>query len=191
MNFSLFTRKLKVISDNAEDEFIDLLSKTIEIPYEPEARDLLHDSYEVTQYEEQRPDLICYNFYGTTDNIDYILKLNGISNPYYIYKGLILKIPSEGFIKKMTKDPKVYEDKKQVTLKRGTVVNINRQFQTPKNDKGKKRLEYLKKKYKKSEFLPPSLRSFEEADKNSNKSAKDRISIRETLKVNNSIRKTP
>jgi len=191
MNFSIFSRKLVVDAPNEEDRYLDLLGKTIIIPRHPVKGDLLQEEYTVPSGYTQRPDLIAWDFYGNTDNIESILKLNGISNPYSIKAGMILMIPTENFIQMMQNTPKVYSEQKGAKLMRGTLTNINRQYQTPKNEKGQKRLEFLKMKYKKEVFLPPSLRDLQEADSKTRKTAKDRKTLRETLNVTQSIRIKP
>lgn len=191
MNFQIFANKLKIAGDTDQDDFIDLLGKTVEIPRQPNKDDLLEENYEVKENEEQRIDIISYKFYANTDYAEAVLKLNGISNPYYLYKGLRLKIPNERFIRLMIKKPVLYENTKNDRLKIGTSENIIRQYELPKNTKAEKRLEFLRKKYNKNVFLPPSLRTSQEADTNTNKTAKDRITLKESLNVTSNIRKRP
>lgn len=183
MNFSIFSRKLIVTEENIEEEFLDLSGKTIEVPKNIANSDFMQLNYKIPSFFNQRVDLISWEFYGTVNNAEYILKANGISNPYYLQSGMEINIPSLGLIQKMTKNPKVYDKQENQFLKSGSTSNINRQYQLPKNEKGKKRLEFLKRKYKKGTFLPPSLRTLQEADQMSKKVSESRT-IRETLRVN-------
>jgi hypothetical protein len=53
--------------------------------------------YEVIEVEERyvaRPDLISNDVYGDTLYTDLLCKLNGISNPFELNKGMLLIIPS-------------------------------------------------------------------------------------------------
>ena len=187
MNFRIFQNKLKVTTEIDTEEFVDLSGKTVEFPREPTLQDLLQVDYEVQEYEKQRPDLISWKFYNTVDNADFIMKLNGISNPYSIHKGMVLRIPTERFITISLKKPQSFDDNEEIKLQRGDIANINRQYQLPKNEKGKKRLDFLKSKYKKGQFLPPSLRTLQEADTQSTNTAKDRRTIKETLNLKSRI----
>ena len=53
-----------------------------------------------------RPDLISYDFYGDPMYADVICKLNGISNPFELNKGMLLALPAlsdiQDFITKPT-----------------------------------------------------------------------------------------
>jgi hypothetical protein len=54
-------------------------------------------SYEVIEVDEKyiaRPDLLSYDIYGDTLYTDILCKLNGISNPFELNKGMLLIIPS-------------------------------------------------------------------------------------------------
>jgi hypothetical protein len=47
----------------------------------------------VSDDDAMRVDKICQQYYGNVNNIDRILKWNGISNPFLIAPGMILEIP--------------------------------------------------------------------------------------------------
>lgn len=47
----------------------------------------------VSEDDAMRVDKICKQYYGNVNNIDRILKWNGISNPFLIAPGMILEIP--------------------------------------------------------------------------------------------------
>jgi hypothetical protein len=53
------------------------------------------EEYVVAPEEEMRIDLICYNIYQNTDQMDLILNINGILNPLNIMAGDVLRYPSE------------------------------------------------------------------------------------------------
>lgn len=58
-------------------------------------------SYEVLEVTEKyiaRPDLLSKDIYGDTLYSDLICKLNGISNPFELNKGMLLIIPSPDYI---------------------------------------------------------------------------------------------
>lgn len=105
-------------------------------------------THEVKRDEEGRIDLIASEYYGDTSKVDYILKFNGIADPFSIVEGDLLKIPVDGV--------------KTFKLERPgeTTSNIVRQeFIDSKRltKKDKKRIDFLKKKYKIKEVLPPNV----------------------------------
>ncbi len=106
--------------------------------------------YEVRAEDAGRIDLIALDQYGSDDgpDIEYILKFNGISDPFSINEGDILKIPVENSLIVKLERPE------------GAVDNIVRQsFIGGKKltKKDQRRLDFLKKKYKIKEVLPPNM----------------------------------
>tara|TARA_B100001287_G_scaffold273095_1_gene275918 strand:+ start:2651 stop:3799 length:1149 start_codon:yes stop_codon:yes gene_type:complete len=115
--------------------------------------------------EVGRIDLIALEHYNSEEHIDYLLKFNGISDPLGINEGDILKIPSLG--------PNYKKLERPVTA----VDNIVRQeFVDGKRltKKDKRRSDFLKKKYKIKEVLPPNMlksgfKTFKFTEKNGEK----------------------
>ena len=106
--------------------------------------------YEVRAEDAGRIDLIALDQYGSDSgtDIEYILKFNGISDPFSINEGDILKIPVENSLIVKLERPE------------GAVDNIVRQsFVGGKKltKKDQRRLDFLKKKYKIKEVLPPNM----------------------------------
>lgn len=106
--------------------------------------------YEVRAEDAGRIDLIALDQYGSDSgvNVEYILKFNGISDPFSINEGDILKIPVENSLIVKLERPE------------GAVDNIVRQsFVGGKKltKKDQRRLDFLKKKYKIKEVLPPNM----------------------------------
>jgi len=102
----------------------------------------------VTKDEQGRIDLICLDYYNTDENMDYLLKFNGISDPFSINEGDIIKIPVLGNNFKALERPSA------------AINNIVRQeFLDTKRltPKDQKRIDFLKKKYKIKEVLPPNV----------------------------------
>lgn len=102
----------------------------------------------VTADEQGRIDIICLDYYDTDEHMDYLLKYNGISDPFSIKEGDIITIPVIGNNYKALERPEVAID------------NIVRQeFLDGKRmtKKDKKRIEFLKKKHKLKEVLPPNV----------------------------------
>lgn len=109
---------------------------------------LVIEEHEVKLEEKGRIDLIALQYYSSISKIDYLLKFNGISDPFSINEGDILQIPIGG----------------QQTFKlerpEGEDTNIVRQqFTEGKRltKKDKRRIEFLKKKYNMKEILPPNI----------------------------------
>lgn len=106
--------------------------------------------YEVRAEDAGRIDLIALDQYGSDSgaDVEYILKFNGISDPFSINEGDILKIPVENSLIVKLERPE------------GAVDNIVRQsFVGGKKltKKDQRRLDFLKKKYKIKEVLPPNM----------------------------------
>lgn len=104
--------------------------------------------HEVTADEIGRIDLVSISEYGSHDYVDYILKFNGISNPFSITEGDMLTIPPLDGGKKKFKLSIESSDKNPI---RDQFINTKR---LPVKDAN--RIKYLTKKYNK-EILPPNL----------------------------------
>lgn len=85
MEYSTLTNKL---TKNDDIEMIDLLSETFRIPSV-----YSYSVVEVTDDYVARPDIISQVMYGTDIYTDIICKVNGISNPFNLNKGMYLIIP--------------------------------------------------------------------------------------------------
>ena len=71
-------------------------------------------SYEILEVTEKyiaRPDLISKDIYGDTIYSDLLCKLNGISNPFELNKGMLLVIPSPNNIMEFMFKPNNNEEK--------------------------------------------------------------------------------
>lgn len=104
---------------------------------------------------EMRPDLVAKIYYGDISKLDYILKFNGISNPFSLEKGTILIIgDSKEMESNFTGDAKNVEKKN---------VDIRKKFfdENRLSKKDTKRLELLKKKSQEfsngASNLPPNM----------------------------------
>jgi len=126
---------------------------------------LMEKEHYVTKDEQGRIDLICLDYYGTSEHIDYLLKFNGISDPFSIKEGDTLKIPVVGNFFKKLERPSVAID----NIVRQEFLDGKRL--TPKDQK---RIDFLKKKYKIKEVLPPNVlktgfKTFKFTEKNGEK----------------------
>ena len=104
--------------------------------------------HEVTADEIGRIDLVSISEYGGADYVDYILKFNGISNPFSITEGDKLIIPPLDGGKKKFKLSIESSEKNPI---RDQFINTKR---LPVKDAN--RIKYLSKKYNK-EILPPNI----------------------------------
>ena len=115
--------------------------------------------------EVGRIDLIALEHYNSEEHIDYLLKFNGISDPLGINEGDILKIPSLGPNYKKLERPATAID----NIVRQEFVDGKRLTK-----KDKRRTDFLKKKYKLKEVLPPNVlksgfKTFKFTEKNGEK----------------------
>lgn len=98
-----------------------------------------------------RPDLIAKAVYGDGGKLDYLLKYNGVSNPFALDTGDILMIPDPKQMGDTIRTPNADE-----TTEYSTEI---RQFRylNDTNSQDNKRLEMLKQKAKNRELLPPNV----------------------------------
>lgn len=62
----------------------------------------VYDVIEVTDDYIGRPDLISFALYGNDEYADILCKINGISNPFELNKGMVLICPSQQFMSTLT-----------------------------------------------------------------------------------------
>jgi hypothetical protein len=78
------------IKDKKGQDYVDFLIKDLVNPEDFSIRPIVIDLYIVTKEDSMRADLISQKMYGFMDNIETILKLNDISNPFCVDEGDIL-----------------------------------------------------------------------------------------------------
>lgn len=91
-------------SDYLQDKIINLLDTSFQFP-----DSYTYNIFEVTEEYIARPDLISYDAYGDTMYSDIICKINGISNPFELNKGMILIIPDISSISDFRVTPSLSE----------------------------------------------------------------------------------
>lgn len=106
----------------------------------------------VVEDDVTRPDLIAIKYYGGPEHVDYLLKWNGISDPFSLQPGDELQIPPKGLTISSLERPTGFMQEDNP---------IKNQFLQDKSErlpeKDKRRLEALKKKYNKEVLLPPNV----------------------------------
>lgn len=88
LNYNILSNKPSISLNN--EETIDLLYKTVDYN---DDRNETGQFLQVNEYYVARPDLISLACYGEDKYADIICKLNGISNPFELNKGMVLFIP--------------------------------------------------------------------------------------------------
>lgn len=88
MSLTVFSIKPTIIVEG--EKIVDLTYPSIRYNYDPFIIGVLN----VTEFTSMRPDLISKAAYGTIDYWDFILKYNGISNPFSLGPSDQLLIPS-------------------------------------------------------------------------------------------------
>lgn len=127
---------------------LDLIKATVRYLFPPEYQRAII----VSDDFQMRPDLISGATMGDPSKMDYILKLNGVSNPLSIEVGDILLIPdvSQMASSFINPDPEQEENVDKLQL------NENK----PTLHKDKLRAEYLKKKNESNgNLLPPNMKN--------------------------------
>ena len=128
---NLKTLLLKPFSANSYTQRI-LSKNTVSFSDNPSTNDFTYHT--VTQDEEMRIDLISFNYYGTEDYLDIICKFNGISNPFSLEQGQILKVP---------KSPSKYYTNGADIIDKGSIKATPNLI--PVSTKDANRLNYLKR----------------------------------------------
>lgn len=105
----------------------------------------------VSDDEAMRPDIIAKSTYGDDSKLDFLLKYNGISNPFSLNTGDVLVIPDPFQMAKMFRTPSADEtaDYNMSIAEFKYMDNLA----TPDS----KRMELLKLKAKNRELLPPNI----------------------------------
>ena len=86
---TVLNNKKKIFSDWLQEDIINLNDMSFVIPNSYE-----YEILEVTERYIARPDILSKDVYGDAIYSDLLCKLNGISNPFELNKGMILVIPS-------------------------------------------------------------------------------------------------
>lgn len=86
---TVLNNKKEIHSDWLNTRILNLNDSTFQIPDSYQ-----YDVIEVSDKYIARPDLISNDVYGDTIYTDLLCKLNGISNPFELNKGMLLIIPS-------------------------------------------------------------------------------------------------
>ncbi len=95
MDYSVLHNKKTKISSINNEEIVDLLNLTFIIP-----ENFSFELFRVPAEYIARPDLICLDKYGTSQYVDIICKLNGISNPFELNEGDLIALPDTSYLNK-------------------------------------------------------------------------------------------
>lgn len=93
LNYAVINNKTIINSEYLGENVYNLLDKTFTIP-----ESYTYNILTVSDEYIARPDLISYDAYGDTMYGDIICKLNGISNPFELNKGMRIVIPEANCI---------------------------------------------------------------------------------------------
>lgn len=106
----------------------------------------------VTQETEMRLDLVSKVIYGDSNKVDYLMKFNGISNPFSIYAGQVIIAGDPGQLSNS-----IGQIQTGVDIE-GNRADIRSTLFDPAKltKKDQKRLEYIKKKSEGQTNLPPN-----------------------------------
>lgn len=118
LQYSTLEFKNEIKSDYLNDQILNLLDYTFEIP-----QSYTYNVFEVTNEYIARPDLISYDAYGDDMFADIICKLNGISNPFELNIGMKLIIPAPEDIMNFALRPSI-KDKDENLFNIGASNNV-------------------------------------------------------------------
>ena len=97
-------RQTKVLALRLQSNIKCLSDSTFVIPQEYQ-----YEILEVSDRYISRPDLLAHDVYGDTLYTDLLCKLNGISNPFELNKGMLIIVPSPECIMDFMKDVTIEE----------------------------------------------------------------------------------
>lgn len=146
LRLKLLTFKRFFEKDNG-DVVLDITRRSISFDRNPRPR----SSVIVSAETEMRMDLIAYSAYKEQGNMDFLLKYNGIANPFSLERGRVVLLPSRQDLRD------AYFSPVEIVDRGAEKPNNESQFIVPKTEKDKKRLEQLKKRAKTREILPPNI----------------------------------
>lgn len=101
---TVLNNKPEIHSDWLNERVKNLCDPTFQIP--PTYQ---YEILEVSEKYIARPDILSLDIYGDSIYMDLICKLNGISNPFELNKGMLLIIPSPDEIMNFMKTPDISE----------------------------------------------------------------------------------
>lgn len=127
LDYNILKNKNKLT--NKTEEYIDLLSNSVNLNI-----DLNGEIIYINEYYVARPDLVSLAKYGTDMYADIICKINGISNPFELNKGMYIIIPNiniiDNYLKSSNKDSELIDESDTNVLSK----NLNN-YQKNVNDK--------------------------------------------------------
>lgn len=110
-------------------KLLDITERSIDFRLYKQSRALVIGTIEVTDVAEMRIDILSEYFYKNTNYGDFILKFNGISNPFSIEVGDILFIPELiSFTGILVDNSKIVEDNRLLSVN-GKDLNPQNIFQ--------------------------------------------------------------
>lgn len=101
---TVLNNKQTIHSDWLNDDIVNFNDPTFVIP-----KSYQYEIIEVSDKYIARPDLLSLDTYGDTLYSDILCKLNGISNPFELNKGMLLVIPSPDSIMDFINIPNAQE----------------------------------------------------------------------------------
>ena len=101
---TVLNNKKEYYSNWLQDHIYNLADSTFTIP-----DNYQYEILEVTERYVARPDILSFDIYGDTLFADLLCKLNGISNPFELKKGMVIDIPSPDCIMDFMKEVSIEE----------------------------------------------------------------------------------
>ena len=89
LSYTVLNKKQIIHSDWLNDDVLNLNDQTFRIP-----QSYQYEIIELTERYVARPDILSLDVYGDSMYSDLLCKLNGISNPFEMNKGMLVIIPS-------------------------------------------------------------------------------------------------
>lgn len=89
LSYTVLNNKQIIHSDWLNDDVLNLNDPTFRIP-----QSYQYEIIELTERYVARPDILSLDVYGDSMYGDLLCKLNGISNPFEMNKGMLVIIPS-------------------------------------------------------------------------------------------------
>lgn len=101
---TVLNNKSEIYSDWLKENIINLNDSSFKIP-----KSYQYEIIEVSERYIARPDILSKDIYGDSIYADLLCKLNGISNPFELNKGMLMIIPSPDTIMEFMNVPTTFE----------------------------------------------------------------------------------
>lgn len=104
------------ISEEGKEEYLNLMSKTTG-DFNKKMLESVSEKIYITDIIESRPDILSKSLYNDETDLDILLMINGISNPFSVEEGMVLISPNKETLSSFRIIPENTNDNQSLALK--------------------------------------------------------------------------